>query len=223
MLGKMHGERGGGSRSKARFAVASFLVIEGLQFLMAQPASSSSSNQIYFFATREACEGSRKFSRPDCANAFANADAETQEMAPGFTTKFECERRFRLCQNRRSAPRLEGAELGRDAFSPVMLGVEISVEANRRTVMPVLAVVNPARMFHPRSLVRLEKPNERESYTSSQALLLDTVETPTALSPPDRSLREKLRSANSGGSAPPLDPVAEAERRERLKNAPFIE
>ena len=228
MLKKMHGEQSDISPVKVRRAINFFAGVVGLQFLTAHPALGGSSGNIYLFATRQACEASWLFNRAECGNAFANADAETQEMAPGFATKSECERRFHLCRSRRLEPGVEGAQATSGVFSPVMLGVEISVEANRRTVTPVLAVVNPAGMFHPRSIARLEKPDERDMSASAPQPLLDAIalfgrEALKTHAPSENVTSDGPTSAAAAKSNLPPDPFAQARRRERLRNAPYIE
>lgn len=177
-------------------------------------ASASPGSRSYFFATSEACAASGSFSKPECANAFVNAEAEMRAHAPNFGTKFACEIRFRLCGSDPSASEpSEHEQLARGSFSPIMLGVEISVQSDGRVVTPVIAVMPPPGTFRACPISQREFGNTVVS-TLGHAQILRA----------DRFERIKAQfDQPSVGTEQMQDPGTRARRREWLKSLPFVE
>jgi hypothetical protein len=188
-------------------------------WLAAAPAGAVPAGKSFFFATREACAASGFFPRRECDIAFANALTELRARAPTFPSRIDCVLRFSLCERRAA---------GEGDYAPAMLGVEIVGASSGGVAAPVLAVENPRGMFPGRSIARLyvaPTPDLREEAAP--------VEIPRA----DRFT--PFRAVQAGGWSPfealaADDPPPAAEmdwakhgetpeqRRERLRNAPFI-
>lgn len=233
MFGKkgLRAERGA-SRRALRSIAASLIAIASGHGLVDRAALADPAGPSYFFATRAACAASWIFNKLECDNAFANAEDEMRERAPGFATKFDCERRFRLCMNRASDAVAASQESSGGPFSPEMLGVEISSVGDGRVATPVLAVVNPPGMFRARPVSRLDPAAVPSG--QSQIPRADRFESFRAgASSGARSSFETL-SHLGGKSAeftepqpadpgPPESERARGKRRELLKNTPFVE
>lgn len=82
------------------------------------------------YGSRAACERAARFSTEQCANAFANAQAEWDEGTPRFPTRAGCEARFGRCQ-------IAGISRGKPSFQPVMEKVLILDRGSNVTVLPV--------------------------------------------------------------------------------------
>lgn len=82
------------------------------------------------YGSRAACERGARFSTDQCANAFANAQAEWDEGTPRFPTRTACEARFGRCQ-------IAGLNRGKPSFQPVMDKVIILDRGSNVTVLPV--------------------------------------------------------------------------------------
>ena len=100
----------------------------GLLGLPACHASAQSAGIDY--GSRAACERGGRFSADQCANAFANAQAEWDEGTPRFPTRPACEARFGRCQ-------IAGVSRGKPSFQPVMDKVVILDRGSNVTVLPV--------------------------------------------------------------------------------------
>lgn len=176
-------------------------------------AFASTDVRSHFFATLEACAAFGAFSRPECANAFANAETEMRAHAPNFTTKFDCEIRFRLCGSRSSASSpIEDQRSQSGSFSPIMLGIEIS--GRSRMVTPVIAVVPPAGTFRTSPISQRRASDAIAStFGRSQILRADRFE-------PMRVEFDPPQARATNGAQ---NPAARAERREWLKSLPFVE
>jgi uncharacterized protein YgiB involved in biofilm formation len=83
------------------------------------------------YGSRTACERAARLSTDQCANAFANAQAEWDEGTPRFPTRAACEARFGRCQ-------IAGVSRGKPSFQPVMDKVVILDRGSNVTVLPVL-------------------------------------------------------------------------------------
>lgn len=222
-------------RARARAETTIFVAIVAA-CLPLSPASAATAGKTYFFATREACVASGAFTRQDCVAAFVNSSAQLRDRAPRFASNGECRERFQLCELRRDLP-LDGeasayAEAESFAYIPLALGVEMVVTARGPEAAPTLAVETSARLF-PKCPVS-QPYSERETETRPA-----TPEGRTAILPADRfepfpkkapmdaraafspfTLGSLQQSEPHGGGASEETP---AERRARLRRAPFIE
>lgn len=200
----------------------------------AEAAGAATPGRIYFFATRDACAASGSFTRQECFAAFNNAAAQLQDRAPRFASRGECRAKFQLCEIRRQpagGDALAYAEAETAAFTPVALGVEMMATARGAEAAPTLAVETSARLF-PKFPVR--QVYEAQAVEPQQEA---GVEGRTAILPSDRFEpfpRNKpmdVRATFSRFALGALDEAASssaarespAERRARLKSAPFIE
>jgi hypothetical protein len=162
--------------------------------------------QSLFFASRQACVASQKFRAEECANAFVNAETERQRNAGPAMSQLDCVRRFHLCELRKDPA---GAKI----YEPSMLGVEISNSGRGWTVSPVYAVELPPGQIHPLPISHI-----------SSAL-------PDALPGPEVSAGSSLQAPGLGETEDVMSKAhateeaerAKAERRERIRNAPFVE
>jgi hypothetical protein len=169
----------------------------------------ASASSPMFFASREACVASFMFNRRECANAFANADSELRRTVGGATSKADCLRRFQLCE-----PQDGESKGARDSlYAPVMLGVELSNSRRGWSAVPVLAVELRAGLLRPQPISHIaDVPREPPSglptgsFSDERGPPADS-ETASVPAPP-RAQHDEAR--------------AKAERRERLRNAPFI-
>jgi hypothetical protein len=180
-----------------------------------------------FFATRAACVASKMFREQECDNAFDNALAAIQAHHFSFTSKFECAIRFRLCDRVEDA--IEASPKG--AFAPILLGVEIIKESTDAVAKPVLAVETSSELFPFYSITSLYPP--KVPSPPQEAIPQRGADLPTdhfALVD-SREIRKAWAhfSANQAGRAPSADVDADLprretpqQRRERLRNAPFI-
>lgn len=206
----------------ARAALARAVLATGLVFL-ASSSPRAAPGKSFFFATPEACAASLQFGERECANAFFNVEAEFDQRAPVFASRMDCVDRFQQCGRApdRTAP-------GEEAFRPLMLGVEISAKG----AVPVLAVVNPPEMFASQPISRLKAsrsvaswgapiltPDRFEPFRMARA-----AEPTTAFE--EQSPKEPFKEAAAKRFEARVerpDPLAQARRLERLKDAPFIE
>lgn len=202
-----------------------------LSFFDAGAAPAATTGKAYFFASREACIASQVFAEHECAAAFANAREQLFDLAPRFSSGGECRLRFQLCEIRGGGPQEEEAMSYAEAeepiiYTPVALGVEMAATANGVEASPTLAVDTPAKLF-PRFPVSeiYERQEAREDADRYGAILpadrfqpfpkrkpidVNQVFRPFALGAVDETRR-------------PASQETPAARRERLKNAPFVE
>jgi uncharacterized protein YgiB involved in biofilm formation len=203
--------------------------------IVANAATAATPGKVYFFATREACAASGAFTRQECVAAFNNAAAQLQDRAPRFASRGECRARFQLCEIRRQpagGDALAYAEAESMAFTPVALGVEMVATARGAEAAPTLAVETSARLF-PKFPVR----QVYEAQAPEPQPETNPLEGRTAILPSDhfepfpRSQPMDVRATFSPFALGALDEAASssaarespAERRARLKSAPFIE
>jgi hypothetical protein len=216
-------ERGAGFRLSPVVSLAGLL-----SFFNAGAAPASTAGKHYFFASREACIASQAFSARDCAAAFANAREQLLELAPRFSSGGECRLRFQLCEIRGGGPQEEEALAYAESeeptdYMPVALGVEMVATANGVEAAPTLAVDTPAKLFPRFPVSEIYKGREDadryaailpagrfQPFPKRKPLDVNQVFRPFAL-----GAIEKTRRAAS-------QETPEA-RRERLKNAPFVE
>lgn len=223
--------------SAAATARASGLVLTiALQFLgLAGDAAAATPGKIYFFATREACAASGAFTRQECVAAFLNASAELQDRAPRFASSGECRARFQLCEIRRLDPQdgeaMAYAETQAVAYVPLALGVEMILTGRGVEAAPTLAVETSANMFpkFPVSERYAARPSPREETTAmaGQSAILPA----DRFQPFPKSAPIDVRATFAPFALGALDDAASseaarespAERRARLKSAPFVE
>ena len=178
---------------------ATFAGVLSLSLLIAPSPCAYAAGQSFFFATREACVASGMFNERECENAFADAQNEL---------------------------------LGRAAE---MRGIEIFGLGNAVVTVPVLAVANPPGAFrvHPIHRVYVKRappqqlvvgdghlPADHSNPYNSHKVLGGGAPFPAESDGDTQSTVAKSRpeAALSYNSD-----AAKAKRRERLKNAPFIE
>ncbi len=209
----------------------SFCTIFGAGFLCAiisAPTCAFAAGKSFFFATRQACAASGNFNASECENAFANAQSEVLSRAPSFSAKFECQLRFTICTRLVSTtPENAGAV----RFGPEMLGVEISGPRNAE-VTPVLAVTNPPRMFQSHPISHIEvTPGQELVVHRGQILPAGHFEPFNSFKvvggwapfPAENDISVQSIASQSHDVADLSEEARAAARRERLKNAPFVE
>lgn len=123
----------------------------------ASPLASSGRGRV--FASPYLCSQAGGLRPEQCANAFANAQAELDEAAPRFSTRAACEQYFRRCSIDVSARK--------PAFRPSMQGISVSLSTGRPSVMPVVAATGPGLSFQPRPVD--EKRTQRSPQRQKQA------------------------------------------------------
>jgi Protein of unknown function (DUF1190) len=217
------------------FVKAVLIVLAGSIFLACgATAAAANLGRSYFFANRDACAASGRFTAEDCAAAFANARAQLRDRAPRFGSSEECRLKFRLCDVARPRTPVEEAMSYAPeeevAYTPTALGVEIVVSANGVESAPTLAVETSARVFPYISISRPYRAEQRQVEAQQDAqnvaiLPADHFEpfsrrrpfstvasfTASALGAIDVATREAGR------------PESVDERRRRLRSAPLIE
>lgn len=184
-----------------------------------------------FFASPGACIASKILSKSECDEAFGAAIREMRSRGLYFASQFECVARFRLCE------RVDGpAELGAThTFRPVLLGIEIARGPRGRFAEPVFAVETPPEFLPPKPAAGVV-PRTREGLGA-----LTSAPKPPQLSPElpidhfehvDSWDIKKRWSEFHLDAAGPNSLPADADsrpretpqqRRERIKNAPYIE
>jgi len=113
------------------------------------------------YGSRAACERAARFSTDQCANAFANAQAEWDEGTPRFPARAACEARFGRCQ-------IAGISRGKPSFQPVMDKVIILDRGSNVTVLPVAPKGQPAVVrFSERSIQ--QRKTERSDRKQQEA------------------------------------------------------
>ncbi len=189
-----------------------------------RPSRAGPFERSVFFATRAACATSKIFSVRECDNAFDNAVAEMKTRRLGLASRMDCISRFRLCE------RLGGASEG--AFVPVLLGIEIAKGPGGGVAAPVLAVEMTPGFFPARSIASVYAPRadtqgNHEDVQARADQLTDHFELVDA-----GRIRENwahFRTGQSAELAVSRDQAAGTrretpqERRDRLRNAPFVE
>lgn len=102
------------------------------------------------YVTSQACQTDVLLSAEECANAFANAEAEFDDGVPVFDRQAECEEQFRRCIIRFSEAQTSSAPL---RYAPKMKGVQVTIDPEQgRTVVPVLDGSHPAITFSSRTV-----------------------------------------------------------------------
>ncbi|MFO1101351.1 MAG: DUF1190 domain-containing protein [Methylocystis sp.] len=199
-----------------------------LSFFNVGAAPAATAGKAYFFASRDACIASQTFSARDCAGAFANAREQLLDLAPRFSSGGECRLRFQLCEILGGGPQEDEALAYAEAevptiYTPVALGVEMVATANGVEAAPTLAVDTPAKLFPQFPVSEIyERREDVDRYAAilpagrfhpfpkRKPLDVNQVFRPFALGAIEKTRR----------SASQETPEA---RRERLKNAPFVE
>ncbi|PPD46208.1 MAG: hypothetical protein CTY15_02245 [Methylocystis sp.] len=207
----------------------------------AQSVAAATSGKIYFFATREACAASGAFTRAECVAAFINSSALMQDRAPRFSSSSECRQRFQLCELRPAeGERSEAAayaETDALAYAPVALGVEMILTARGVEAAPTLAVETSAQLFPRLPVSRSYEPEEATPPETKLLAGQTTILRADRFEPFPKKKPMDVQAAFSpfaaGGFEPsPLREAAThdadaqeslAERRARLRRAPFIE
>ncbi len=211
-----------------RLAGALQLAVIGLACSLSNPtpASAVGGGKSFFFATRDACYASEIFRKWECDNAFANAAEQMRDHAPGFESKVECQLRFQLCERRLEQESEAEVEVVR--YAPEMLGVEIFNDPAGVMTAPVLAVANPPGMFKASPIARTLAPTPAPQPEKA----------PSSILPADRFQPLSITKVGRGfapfdwseAREPPAsqqfengDDQSLAQRRERLRSAPFVE
>ncbi|WP_162009748.1 DUF1190 domain-containing protein [Methylocystis heyeri] len=159
-----------------------------------------------FFASREACVASLKFKPEACDTAFVNAEMERQRNMGAAMSQLDCVKRFRLCESRKDPT-------GSRTYEPSLLGVEISNSGRGWTVEPVYAVELPPGQIHP-------LPISHISIAPPEAL---AAPAPSGYEPPETGRRAEAEDIMTKARAAEDAERAKAARRERIRNAPFVE
>ncbi len=197
--------------------------------IISAPTCAFASGKSFFFATKQACAASGDFTATECENAFANAQTEVLGRAPSFSAKFECQLRFSICV-RRVSTTPENATVVR--FGPEMLGVEISGLRNAEVASPVLAVATPPGLFQSHPISRSEvTPGQELVVHRGQILPAGRFEPFNSFKvvggwapfPSENEISDQSVASQSHDVADLSDEGRAAARRERLKNAPFVE
>jgi uncharacterized protein YgiB involved in biofilm formation len=110
------------ARAEGGSLALAFLCLVSISTAIAQSAPE--------YGSRSACERGARFTTEQCANAFANAQAEWDEGTPRFPTRAGCQARFGRCQ-------IAGISRGKPSFQPVMEKVVILDRGSNVTVLPV--------------------------------------------------------------------------------------
>jgi uncharacterized protein YgiB involved in biofilm formation len=176
----------------------------------------------YFFATREACAASGAFRKRDCEAAFANAFVQLREQAPSFSSRIDCQLRFRLCEIRRDDAASERS--AQPIYGPVALGVEIAdTGAGAVAAAPVFAVETPPGMFPARPVSRAYENHEQNALLAPPT---DRFEPFSRLRAPNSN--ELIEASGfsafiqeKGGGSQSRE--TQQDRRARLRNAPLVE
>jgi hypothetical protein len=181
----------------------------------------------YFFATREACAASGAFRKRDCEAAFANAFDQLRDRAPNFSSKGDCQLRFRLCEIRRDDVLAVSGRSAPPTYTPLALGVEIADTGAGAVAAPVLAVETPAGMFLAQPVSRAYASRGSETREQNEPRLAPPTDRFEPFSSP-RALNSNELIEASGFSAFTQGGVLEShetqgDRRTRLRNAPLIE
>ncbi len=228
------------SAAECRSPVAAFRRFAACLSLLALCAPSAgvlaaTPGKTYFFATRDACVASGAFGPRECAAAFSNARLQLEDRAPRFSTAGECRLKFRLCEATRAAPQ-EGDAMAYAAtepvaYTPMALGVEMTATAKGAESAPTLAVDTRARLFpyHPVSRVYDARRGDAaplESAAQNPAILAaDRFEPFSKRKPADgaSTFTASALGAIEGMTHDAISSESPAERRARLKAAPFIQ
>lgn len=197
--------------------------------IISAPTCAFAAAKSFFFATRQACAASGNFNANECENAFANAQAEVLGRAPTFFVKFECQLRFSICARLISTSPENAAAV---RFGPEMLGVEISGPRNAEVTAPVLAVATPPGLFQSHPISRIEVTPGRDLVVHRGQIFPAGHFEPFnsfkvvggwAPFPSENEISDQSIASQSHDVADLSDESRAAARRERLKNAPFVE
>jgi len=185
----------------------------------------------YFFATREACAASGAFRKSECDAAFANALDQLRDSAPSFSSRADCQLRFRLCELRRDETAGESGRGEPRIYAPLALGIEIANTSTGAVASPVLAVEPPPGMFPAQPVSRSYAPQGEEKREQNGAAFnpwppADHFEAFSSRRGPDA--KESIGSSGFialGQEKGDLAATRETqkERRTRLRSAPFVE
>ncbi len=209
--------RGRRAVGAAAFAAAGVLLSGSVAVAGSMPAAPMGKS--YFFATRGACLASNAFTRQECVAAFANAYAEWRDRAPHFASGVDCRLRFALCELQRGA----------SDYVPTALGVEIAPTPNGAFAAPVMAVETPRNLFPKQPIAR--DYAARGDWATRRAAQAGDGNLPTDRFEPF-SKRPRIVASFSfnyaslgvmEGDASHSSVETLAERRARLRRAPFIE
>ncbi len=156
-----------GSRMMTHFMVTRFvhawgstaLTLATAMFVLApEPGQAQVGTE---YGSRSACERAARLTAEQCANAFANAQAEWDEAMPRFPKREECAKRFGRCQ-------IADMRRGRPSFQPVMDKVTVLNRGSNVTVVPVApASTRGVATFSERSV--LQKRTERSERKQAEA------------------------------------------------------
>ncbi|HEY8127044.1 MAG TPA: DUF1190 domain-containing protein [Methylocystis sp.] len=200
-----------------------------LSFFEAEAASAALAGKAFFFASREACVASQAFTRQECASAFANAREQLLDLAPRFSSGGECRLRFQLCEISGAGPLEEEAVAYAEAeepvaYTPVAIGVEMAATMNGVEAAPTLAIDGPAKLF-PRFPVSQIYERREEADRYGAILPADRFQPFPKRKPMDvrQIFRPFALGALDEGGERPVSQETPQERRERLRNAPFVE
>lgn len=192
-------------------------------------AHASSHEKSFFFATPAACAASGVFRKADCNAAFANALIELKDRAPSFSSRVDCELRFRLCEERRDGLAETSGDGAQHAYAPIALGIEIAPTDQDAVFVPILAVEAPG-MFPVQPISRAYKPRESLKHEQTSSALdaappADRFEPFSARPAPNSSkLIETSEFADLAEVKSELSTHETVrERRMRLRNAPLVE
>ena len=215
------------SRPLVRTALSAKLLLTGIYACLPGGAAAVNFGGHEFFASVQACIAARKYEKRVCVNAFANSMAEVKERQLAFPSRADCVFRFRLCEKIEAGAE---ASAGR-AFAPVLLGVEISNGPKGLLAAPVFAVETSPDLFPAKPIVQAAPP-------STEEIVPEAPEEPVGL-PVDHFThvnsgfagegwrRFQLRRAKNGEPVAVIkeEPTREtpAQRRERIRNAPFVD
>lgn len=166
-----------------------------------------------FFASLKACAASYMFKKQECANAFTNADAERRRSLGGVTSQIDCVRRFHLCEPQREV----ASDLRGGSYVPAMLGVEMSNTNHGWIAIPVFAVELPPGVVRPHPISHIATFTAAPSFAPT-----GTGGSRAPNVPPDAN-DGRVESLMPSPRAREDIERARAERRERLRNAPFVE
>lgn len=175
------------------------------------------------FSSKSACEAATFLSREECLNAFDNALAELGEKSPRFLKRGECEQHFKRCMIAGFGARGSSVE-----FMPGLHGVEVSVRsAGDKTALPLLQVRHPAIELKPRTVLRRDvaqsnavRARASERWATAQRAKETVGASPDSLLSPVEPVAEPPMARPEPG---PVDPAKSARRKERIRNAPFVE
>lgn len=183
----------------------------------------------YFFATREACAASGAFRKRDCDAAFANAFDELRDRAPSFSSRGDCQLRFRLCELRRDDVLAASGFSAPPTYAPLALGVEIADAGAGAVAAPVLAVETPLGMFPAQPVSRAYAQRASRTRELNELRLAPPTDRFEPFSRPRAPNSNEMIEA-SGFSAfiqekggLPEAHESQEERRARLKNAPLVD